>query len=247
MKNPFIPIGKANFAIVAGNASEEIISNLEKKNIRVIKTIKCQNLDPSIAYHPDLVIHPIDHNSLIIAPEVFSYYEKELEGLNLRLIKGNQKLSSKYPGDIAYNVGRLGNYAIHNFKYTDGLLKAHLLKEDLELIDIKQGYSKCSMVIVDEESVITSDSTIYKRLKDLGFYILKIEPGFIELQGQNYGFIGGATGNISKDEIVFSGQIKTHPEKEKIEKFIELKNKKIAYLSKDNIIDIGTVICFQCD
>ena len=61
------------------------------------------------------------------------------------------------------------------------------------------------------------------------------------------GFIGGATGNISKDELVFSGQLKTHPDKEKIESFIESRDKKIIYLSKENIIDIGTIICFHCD
>lgn len=247
LNNPFIPIEKANIAIVAGNADIEIINNLEKKNIRVIKTIKCQDVDQSIAYHPDIVMHPINYNTLIIAPNVFSYYEDILQGLNLKLIKGERKINCKYPEDIAYNVGRMYKYAVHNLKYTDELLKFYLLKEGLDFIDINQGYSKCSMSIVDEKSVITSDRSIYLKLKDLGFDVLKINPGHVRLEGQNYGFIGGSTGNISKSEIVFSGVLENHPEKDQIENFIVSKNIKINYLSKNHITDIGTIISLYCN
>lgn len=246
-ENPFIPIKKANLAIVAGNADIEIIKNLEKKNIKVIKTIECKEVDKSIAYHPDIVLHPINYKTLIIAPNIFPYYKEKLRGLNLNLIEGEKELSCKYPEDIAYNVGRIYKHAIHNFKYTDELLKFYLIKEGLDLIDIKQGYSKCSMSIVDERSVITSDISIYNKLKELGFNVLKINPGNIKLKGQNYGFIGGCTGNTSKDEFVLSGSLKNHPEKEKIEKFLLLKNKKIEYLSKNHITDIGTIISLYCN
>lgn len=247
LENPFIPIKKANLAIVAGNADIEIIKSLEKKNIKVIKTIKCQRVDKSIAYHPDIVLHPINYNTLIIAPSVFPYYKEKLKGLNLNLIQGEKELSCKYPADIAYNVGRIYKYAIHNFKYTDELLKFYLKKEGLDFIDIKQGYAKCSISIVDERSVITSDISIYNKLKKLGFNVLKINPGNIKLEGQNYGFIGGSTGNTSKDEFVLSGTLESHPEKEKIEEFLLLKNKKIEYLSKKHIIDIGTIISLYCN
>lgn len=247
LNNPFIPKQGSNIAIVAGNADIHIINKLENKNIKVIKTIKCEEVYESIAYHPDIVIHPINYDTLIIAPNVFSYYKDKLEGFNLNLIKGEKKLICKYPGDIAYNVGRVYKYAIHDFRYTDELLKFYLRKEGLDFIDVKQGYSKCSISVIDQKSIITSDKVIYSKLKNLGFDVLSIEPGFIELKGQNYGFIGGTSGNITKDLIAFSGDLKNHPQKEKIEEFILSKNKKIEYLSKKGITDIGTIISLYCN
>lgn len=242
--NPFIPIKKANIAIVAGNADEKILKNLENKGIRVIKTIKCEDVDTSIAYHPDIVMHPIDYNTLIIAPNVFSYYEEKLGEFKIKLIKGEKSLSSKYPGDIPYNVGRVYGNAVHNFSHTDELLKFHLLKQGLNLIDVKQGYSKCSMAIVDQRSIITTDTVIYKELKNIGIDVLKISPGYIKLEGQNYGFIGGCTGNISKDKILFSGSLLDHPDIHNIEKFIHSKGIEIEYLIEEDIVDIGTILTF---
>ncbi len=245
--NPFIPAKNANMAIVAGNASTSIINSLERLQIKVIPTIKCLDVDESIAYHPDIVIHPINYNTLIIAPNVFNYYADKLERFNLKLIKGERRLEGKYPLDIAYNVGRIYGRAIHNFKYTDEVLKFYLKKENLEFINVKQGYTKCSMAIVSEDSIITSDLPIYKKLKDLGYGVLLISPGYINLENQEYGFIGGATGNLSIEKMLFSGILEEHPDKEKIKKFIYEKNREIIYLSKEKITDIGTIITLNCN
>ena len=55
--NPFIPLRCADTVIVAGNADREIIESLKRFNLNVIPTIKCVDVDESIAYHPDIVIH----------------------------------------------------------------------------------------------------------------------------------------------------------------------------------------------
>lgn len=245
--NPFIPRKKANVALVAGNAGIEIFSSLKNLDLQVIPTIKCEDVYKSIAYHPDIVIHPVDHKTLVIAPNVFDYYKEALKGLDLRLIKGEKKLGRKYPDTIAYNVGRIGNKAIHNFKYTDEVLKFYLEKEKIEFINIKQGYSKCSLAIAGEKGIITSDPPMYKKLKSLGYNSLLIKPGHIYLEGQEYGFIGGATGNLSQNTILFSGHLNQHPNQWEIIKFL-LKNKlKIKYLSKEEISDIGSIISLYCN
>lgn len=245
--NPFIPIEDGNVAIVAGNANSEIIDSLKRLGMHIISTVKCIDVDDSIAYHPDIVIHPINYNTLVIAPNVFDYYQDRLERFNLRLIKGERKLVGKYPLDIAYNVGRVYGRAIHNFKYTDEVLKFYLKKEGLEFININQGYTKCSMAIVDENSIITADVPIYNILKNLGYDVLLIKPGYIHLEKQDYGFIGGSTGNFSKDKMFFSGILDSHPDRNEIQKFIHKKNKKIIYLSKKTITDIGTIISLNCN
>ncbi|OLS02846.1 DUF6873 family GME fold protein [Tissierella creatinophila] len=247
MNNPFIPLKNADTVIIAGNISEEIYGNLKKMNLRVIKTIPHKKVHSSIKYHPDIVIHPINNNILVTEPSVYEYYKEEFKNTNIEIIKGEKDLDCKYPLDIAYNVGRIANLAIHNFKYTDEVLKYYLKKQNLELINVNQGYTKCSIAIIGQNDIITSDTFIDKTLKKYGVNSLRIEPGDIFLEDQDYGFIGGCTGNISNKEVLFSGCIDEHPEKEKIEDFISNLNKKIVYLSKEKINDIGTIISLNCN
>lgn len=242
MINPFIPLRKANICIVDGRVDKKIVNNLEKLNIKVIRTLECKDIRKSISYHPDIVIHPITHNSIIVAPNVFDYYDEQLSGRGINVIKGESQLDIKYPDDIAYNVARLKGVAIHNFKHTDEKLKFYLEKQNLEFVNVKQGYSKCSLAILDNTSGITADIPMYQKLTSLGFDILLIEPGYIILQDERYGFIGGASGNYSEDTIFFSGFLCNHPDLKKIESFIDSKNKKIIYLSNEEVIDFGTII-----
>lgn len=242
MQNPFIPLSNANISIVDGRVSEIIVTKLEKLNIKVIRSIKCEGVQESISYHPDIVMHPINHKTIIVAPNVYDYYEERLFGLGINLIKGETILGRKYPDDISYNVGRLGNTAIHNFKYTDEKLVFYLKKENLNFLNVNQGYSKCSLAVIDETSGITSDDFMYRKLIESGYNMLLIRPGYIKLEGEKYGFIGGTSGNISNRKIVFSGTFKHHPDYNKIVKYINNRKQSIIYLSKESIIDIGTII-----
>lgn len=244
--NPFIPLKEANIAIVDGRIDKEIEKNLKRMNLKIIKTIKCNEVHESISYHPDIVIHPINHNTLIIAPNVFEYYEENLSNMGINLIKGEKNLNSKYPDDIAYNVGRLRGIAIHNFKYTDEILKFYLKKENIDFVNVNQGYTKCSLAVVGEDSAITADYPIYKKLSSLGYRILLIEPGYVSLEGQNYGFIGGTNGSLCNGKSIISGSIDEHPNKDDILKFFAENNTNLETLSTKDVLDIGTIITLYC-
>ncbi len=244
--NPFIPKKLANTIIIDGRVPKKLLNKLNMFNLNIIHTIKCKEVADPISYHPDIVIHPINHKRMIVAPNVYEYYEEIFYGMGIEIIKGETKLGKEYPEDIAYNVGRIGNLAIHNFKYTDEKLKYYLKKENLELVHVEQGYTKCSMAIVDTKAIITADYPIYKKLTRYGIDVLLIRPGYIELPGYPYGFIGGTNGNLSKDIIVFSGSLKEHPDYKKIINFLKKYNKKAIWLSDNKIIDIGTIISLYC-
>lgn len=244
--NPFIPINLANIAIVDARINKEIEDNLKRLGMAVVKTIKCEDVDDSISYHPDIVIHPLNHNTLLIAPNVFEYYREAFSCSNIKLIKGEKVLQSKYPDDIAYNVGRLKDIAIHNFKYTDPVLKYYLEKEDIKLVDVKQGYSKCSLALISDDIAISSDKLIYNKLTSMNYKVLFIKHGHIKLEGQKYGFIGGTNGNISKNKVIFSGRLSSHPDAENIERFLSVNNIEAEFLSNEKINDIGTIITLYC-
>ncbi len=245
-KNPFIPIKDVKLMIVDGSA-KEIIDTLKKMNIQIIPTIKCMEVYDAISYHPDIVIHPINYNTIIVAPNVFDYYQDIFKGTKIKVLKGEKKLTNQYPNNIAYNVARVSDYAIHNFKYTDEKLKYYLKKEGLNLISVKQGYSKCSVAIISDNAIITSDHSIYRELTNYDIDVLLIEQGHIELPGLNYGFIGGSTGLLSKRKILFTGKYSHHLSKEKIDNFLKKYEIEPIFLSNKKIIDLGSIIPLKCN
>ena len=58
-------------------------------------------------------------NSYFWAPCCYEYYKPYFDNLGIKLIKGYENPKQNYPFDVLYNVAIVGNYAIHNFKYTD--------------------------------------------------------------------------------------------------------------------------------
>ena len=184
-----------------------------------------------------------------------------------------EKIGNKYPENIIYNAACTGKYFIHNTKYTDSELLEHIKSqvinsvkdaENIEIIDVPQGYTKCNTLIVDEYSIITSDVGIYNacygrpRITDVDasakfdknylsgasvpqLEVLLIEKGHIILQGFDYGFIGGTSGRVG-DTIIFNGDITQHPDYEKIAAFIESRGLKIKYFAEYPLEDIGSII-----
>ena len=133
----------------------------------------------SISYHPDIVIHPINHNTIITSPQVFDYYDNKLKGLGIKIIKGATYLDKSYPSDIAYNVGRVGNLALHKLRYTDVLL---ISPGHIELKNEKYGFIGGATGHLDKKTMILSGhldnhpdkSNIEKFIKDKGIEILYI-------------------------------------------------------------------------
>ena len=70
------------------------------------------------------------------------------------VIKGKEEIQEKYPFDIKYNVCTIGKKAIHNFQYTDSKLKQELINDEYELINTTQGYTNCSIAVIDSNSAI---------------------------------------------------------------------------------------------
>ena len=187
-----------------------------------------------LRFHPDIQLAQIDDNTFVCEPTVYEYYKDILK--NKKIIKGDTYLKSNYPYDIAYNIIRVGNKCLCNLKYTD---KKILENINCQMININQGYARCNICCVDENSVITSDEGIEKTCKNNGIDVLKISNSQIELKPYKYGFIGGASLNIKKDEILFFGDITKHTDYEKIKEFCDLKKVKIKHFDFEKLTDLG--------
>ena len=110
---------------------------------------------------------------------------------------------------------------------------------NLETIHVPQGYARCSILPVDENSIITSDRGVAAACTQLD--VLLISPGRIELPGYNTGFIGGTGGRAGKD-IVFNGDLSAHPDFEIIKEFIESRGLQCVWTTDMPLTDIGSVI-----
>lgn len=242
IKSSFIPDKKISLALIDCRASDTVVKNLNKLNVNIIKTIKCNETYNAISCHPDICVIKLNYNDILVAPNVYSYYNEVLTPLGFNVIKGSLPIESKYPYNVQYNVVILGNKVIHNFKYTDNTLLDYIEKNNMEKVNVNQGYCKCSICVVDENSIITSDEGIYNEVIKHNIDCLLIEKGHIDLFELNYGFIGGCSGLISEDTLVFFGNIESHPNFKEIETFVSNKNKKILSLSNEKLTDLGSLI-----
>lgn len=111
----------------------------------------------------------------------------------------------------------------------------------MELIDVKQGYARCSSVPIDENSIITYDQGIGRTCQKLGLNVLAGSPGHVNLPGYETGFIGETAGTFD-NEILLAGNVINHPDGEMIIRFIEERGKRIKYFKDFPLTDIGSVI-----
>lgn len=230
--------------IVDCQATGEIFFTLTKLGISFIKSASLDFLYSPVNTHPDMQIHFIENHTAVAAPSVFDYYKAVLPP-EITLIKGAKDPGGTYPGDCAYNVARLGNKIIGNISCLDTKIKEIYQAENCIFIDVKQGYTKCNLCIINENSVITEDEGLFKTLSECGIDVLKITPGFVKLSGFPYGFIGGASGSIDKNTVAFFGNLKMHPQYEEIKSFAKSKQVDIICLSSTELSDFGSILYFD--
>ena len=246
LKTPFIPDGKASLAVVDYRMSPAIEESLNKEGIECIKTVRCPELYEAVDGHPDMLMLHIGWNRIVLAPNVYEGMAPQLTKKGFAVTKGATWLVRNYPGNIAYNVLRMGNLAFHNIKYTDIEIIRALEKENATLINVNQGYTKCTVCILDSRTIITSDQKLAGTAEKYGIESFVIKPGGIGLKGLNYGFIGGASGLISKSQIAFTGSLKSLEDNCKLIEFISKKGFEIKTLDEERLADYGSVIPLKC-
>ncbi|MCH5186098.1 MAG: hypothetical protein J1F64_08240, partial [Oscillospiraceae bacterium] len=140
LETPNIPKNNVSHVIIDFRTPNNIINELKKYNITPVFTRKTDYLYDEINGHPDIIIHHLESNIFVTAPDFYDYFCSRLPGAVC--IQGSACLTSNYPNDIAYNIARVGNTAFHNLKYTDKNIIAYYERIGVKLINVRQGYSK---------------------------------------------------------------------------------------------------------
>ena len=197
---------------------------------------------PEISSHVDIFACKV-RDKIIIEPTQYQNIMPYVKNI----IKGQDEIQEKYPADIKYNVCTIGKKAIHNFQYTDTKLKQELINNNYELINTTQGYTNCSIAVIDENSAIVSDKGLYKILKfhDIDTLLVENNLDIKLLNGKNYsskkGFIGGCITRLGDSIIVF-GDLNKIDINGRIRDFITSKKIKIIEFKDIDIIDYGGLI-----
>lgn len=220
--------------------TQQAILELRRLGIKLINTMPVPILQKAVSGHPDMALHHLGRQYFCCPPQTAAYYQSVLP--DAEIIVGNSELDRNYPADIAYNVGRVGNNAFHNFKYTDRKIYEYYEKIGVNLIHVNQGYSKCSICIVTSNAIITEDIKIAIQADLHGIDVLYLKNKSIYLKGMSCGFIGGAAGLFDQHTLLLNGSIARHPDCDKIVGFCQKYNVQIHSLHSGRIEDIGSLI-----
>ena len=232
-----------NYIICSNKITDEIEQNLTKLGVIPIKLRGIEKFGENhlYFYHPDMFCFKLEKNKWIFYEEIYKTNKNIINKLNLDIIIAENPKLCEYPYDVGLNAAIFGNYLVCNVKYTNKKIIEYAEKTGKNIIDVKQGYTKCSVCIVDENSIITSDESIYKKLLQNNINVLLIEKGHINLDGYNYGFIGGCSGFINQNKLAFTGNIRLHPNYENIKNFCDNRGVEIISLSNKKLYDYGSL------
>lgn len=240
LENPNLPESEVGLAAVSGTYGE-VIRGLRRCGVETVPTGPRPALARAVQCHADMLCHPLGGARIVVARG-----EKELrarlEAHGFTVTESVSEIESPYPNDAALNAARIGNRMIANPQILDRTILEDCRENGIELLPVRQGYAKCSVAVVDENSILTPDAGIAAAASSAGLDVLKVRPGFVELPGYPCGFLGGAYGMIGKKRLAFAGDLRTHPDCEKIEAFLRAKQIEIVCLCGGPLLDVGGIL-----
>jgi hypothetical protein len=244
--HPNLPQNRVNTVLI-GEKYQQVARLLENMGIITISIGDNNAVSPNISNHADVTVFHAGQNRLIVS-ETAAGGCSRLIGLGFQVLAAKKPEFPKYPEEASLNACLVGNRLFHLTRVTDKNILDQASKNNWTIINVNQGYTKCSVCVLDENHIITADMGIHKAALRNKIDSLLISPGQIELDGYHEGFIGGACGKISKDEIVFTGTLKYHKDGEKIIGHIRSLGIRPIFLSNEPCYDIGSIIpLIECD
>ncbi len=237
IEKPNLPQGKVTLAAISEEAGESI-TKLNSLGIKTVKIKKNDKLPEPISSHADIQILHTGYNNILCHEHLF-LGESEEKFICTDII---EKAGNTYPDDVRLNCTIIGNKLICNPKTVSKSILDYADSHGMIVINVNQGYSRCSICVVNENTIITDDKSVFtaagKFFNDTQF----ISKGSIGLRGYSYGFIGGCCGKIDKNKIAFNGAIESHKDYKVIIDCLERNNTECIELNRNKLYDIGGII-----
>ena len=195
----------------------------------------------AISGHPDIFICQLP-DKIILAPNLPSEYLKIFKDEKIHFHIGKQNVGLEYPQTAVYNTVVTEKYFIYKKNIPDTEIIQSLSSQ--KFISISQGYCRCNLLPLKNDSFITSDKNIYRNLTNEKLNVLYVDPKQIILPGFKHGFFGGTAGIIDNN-VLISGSLKYFLDKEKAKSFLQNLNYSIVELYDGPLFDGGSIFCFK--
>ncbi len=238
IEKPNLPQSRVTVAAIS-HAAGESIKKLNDLGIKTVEIPANPRLPVPVNSHADLQLLHSGKNNIFVQSEHLFIGESSLK---FNLTKIGAEAGNRYPEDVRLNCALIGNNLICNTKTIAREILEFAQHSGFNIINVNQGYTKCSICIVNENTIITDDESIYTAAGNFLNDALLISKGSIGLNGYNYGFIGGCCGKIDKDKIAFNGRIESHSDCNRIIDFLSKHNIECFELHNERLTDIGGIL-----
>ncbi len=238
LKIPNLPQKKVTTVFAICNDTT-LKNAFEELSVKVVNVTQNEFLDAPVSQHADILANYVGKSTFLVDKN-----QKEL----CRFIENNDgktviidNIKSPYPNDCLLNFADIGDYIICNKSIlTDEIID---LLPKKQIIDIKQGYSKCSVCICKRNTIITDDISVYSAVSQCDdIKSLYVQKGSVSIDKYDYGFIGGCCGLVDKDVLLFNGDLSTHTDFDKIKNFLYDNGVNYIDIKGKPLTDIGSII-----
>ena len=225
---------------VDGKMTDKVRSSLSFYG-EVISLPPWRGLPDPVSSHPDMLFYPLPNGKTVTGKD---YYNENLEFFSRYgdvFVLDEKTPSGNYPSDVRFDCLGIGDTLYGK----EGYVSDTVLENYSSFVSVKQGYTRCSVALLNNECAVTSDIGIASALKKGGIDVLTVGAGNIELKGYGYGFIGGAGAPLGDGVYGFFGDLFSHPDGEAIFEFASRHKIKAVSLSDEPLSDNGGLLILR--
>lgn len=232
---------KALKKIIIDCNNKDIVDGFKRNDIACIPVTPSDELFSQMSCHTDCLIYVHSNNIFVDLSNYKNIVNILTSEDKYNIVLLDNRVTAPYPEDIKLNIKVFGKYVLCNSRFISENLKRYFIDIGFNLLNCNQGYAACSTLKINDCSAITDDESIYRTLISAGIDCLHIRKGSILLKGYDYGFIGGASGVID-NTVYFFGDIKYHPDCNRIINFIKMHGADYINLFDGPLVDIGSFV-----
>lgn len=215
-----------------------------KKEFEIIQLPPDASLPAPVCGHSDLLVFRLD-KYLVTRKSYYVVAKNEIDRVckqaKLELILSDAKAGGEYPLDCGLCAAVTGKNILCREASTDGEILSLASRLGYKIINLPQGYTKCSCAVLADGAIITADRGIAAKTLENSIDTLLISEGNVDLTGYSYGFIGGASG-LCGDTLYLCGDLSLHPDGSAITDFARRHGTNCISLGKERLYDVGTLI-----
>lgn len=226
----------SRFCIIDARAPQMVI-NLLAQEFTVVPFLTQGITYEAISCHPDVFLFQCN-GKLIVAPNIPQEYKDFFQKNAIDCGEGITKIDETLHNSVAYNCVATSEFLFHKIRMTD----PEIIKQcsSQKFIHVPQAYTRCSMIALNNQAIITSDKGIAQVLEQHKFDVCYIAPHEIMLPPYPYGFIGGCMGILGK-RIYLTGSLNYISNGEQLRQFAKKYEYTIVELYDGKLYDGGGI------